>query len=366
MGQSLSVPCASSDMSELPQLECPVCMTMPEGEVHQCNEGHCYCVDCWNRLDPRRCPECRQPIQDSNRNRDREARIAALEASCDHCAKPMTRGTKASHMLVCPQRPTACAGAAAGCSWLGVAAEQAAHEAACTIAVCQRMIGPLQARCDGLQSQNQQLQARSQELSQELQARVGSIEPLQAQNQQLQRQVAALQPLTGRVRALEGDAEAGGQQQRQRVRAAPHVDDARVFKVRVRAGDLVDQVEFHVAGPNSETPVVETYGGNGGRQCADFDLNPGEWLAAVLRRQGNSLDAVCFETNTGRQSQWYGNQSGGRLMPRLAAPAGNTIVGLRRPSGGCCPGIQDIVCVLSPRTSTPWRGFRLLPYGTRE
>ena len=127
-----------------------------------------------------------------------------------------------------------------------------------------------------------------------------------------------------------------------------------------------NQVEFHVAGPNSETPVVETYGSNGGRQCADFDLVPGEWLAAVLRRQGNSLDAVRFVTNTGRQSQWYGNQSGGRDMPRLAAPAGQTIVGLRRPSGGCCPGIQDIVCVMSPRTSTPWRGFRLVPFGTRE
>ena len=70
--------------------------------------------------------------------------------------------------------------------------------------------------------------------------------------------------------------------------------------------------------------------------------------------------------NTGRQSQWYGNQSGGRAMPRLAAPTGQTIVGLRRPSGGCCPGIQGIVCVVSPRTSTPWRGFRLVPFGTRE
>ena len=346
MGQRLSVPCASSDTSEL---ECPVCMTMPEGEVHQCNEGHCYCVDCWNRLEPRRCPECRQPIQDSNRNRDREARIAALEASCDHCAEPTTCGTKAAHMRACPRRPIACAGAAAGCSWSGVAAEQAAHEAACTIAVCQRMMGPLQARCDGLQSQNQQLQRQLQVKYQEQQARVGS---LQAQNQQLQRQVAVLQPLTGRVRALEGDAEAGGQQQRRRGGDAPHVDDARVFKVRVRAGDLVDQIEFHVAGPTSETPVVETYGGNGGCQCADFDLVPGEWLTAVLRRQGNSLDAVRFETNTGRQSQWYGNQSGGRAMPRLAAPAGQTIVGLRRPSGGCCPGIQNIVCVVSPRT---WR-----------
>ena len=125
-------------------------------------------------------------------------------------------------------------------------------------------------------------------------------------------------------------------------------DTDTVFKVRVRAGDLVDQVEFHVAGPNSETPVVETYGGNGGRQCADFDLNPGEWLAAVLRRQGNSLDAVCFETNTGRQSQWYGNPSGGRLMPCLAAPPGQTIVGLVRPSDGCCPGVQDIITAPAP------------------
>ena len=120
-------------------------------------------------------------------------------------------------------------------------------------------------------------------------------------------------------------------------------DTDTVFKVRVRAGDLVDQVEFHVTG---ETPIVKTYGGNGGRQCADFDLSPGEWLTAVLRRQGNSLDAVRFETSLGRQSQWYGNQSGGRDMPRLAAPAGQTIVGLRRPTGGLCPGIQDIVCVM--------------------
>ena len=34
-------------------LECPVCLTLPEGEVHQCNEGHCYCADCWKRLEPR-------------------------------------------------------------------------------------------------------------------------------------------------------------------------------------------------------------------------------------------------------------------------------------------------------------------------
>ena len=174
--------------------ECGVCLTLPEGEVHQCNESHCYCVECWGRLDPRRCPECRQPVPQANRNRAAERAIATLQATCDHCGEATTRGTKAAHLLVCPQRPTACAGAAAGCDWLGMAAEQEAHEVTCPIAVCQRLVAPLQERCDGLQTQNQQLQAR----------------------------VAALEPHAGDVRALEGDEEADGWQQRQRVEAAPH------------------------------------------------------------------------------------------------------------------------------------------------
>ena len=83
-----------------------------------------------------------------------------------------------------------CTGAAAGCSWSGVAAERVAHEAACPVAVCLRLMAPLQA-------QNQQLQS---------------------QNEHLQQRVAALEPLVGRVRALEGDAEAG----RRRSGPAPH------------------------------------------------------------------------------------------------------------------------------------------------
>ena len=128
-------------------LECPVCLTLPEGEVHQCNEGHCYCVDCWNRLhEPRRCPECRQPLPQANRSRAAERAIAALEANCDHCGEATTRGTKAAHMLMCPRRPTACAGAAVGCGWSGVAAEQAAHRAVCPFVICLRVVAPLQAQ----------------------------------------------------------------------------------------------------------------------------------------------------------------------------------------------------------------------------
>eukprot|EP00964_Phaeocystis_antarctica_P100546 scaffold66155_cov61-Phaeocystis_antarctica.AAC.2 len=206
-------------------LECPVCLTLPEGEVHQCHEGHCYCADCWNRLEePRRCPECRQPVPKANRNRAVERSIAALEWSCEHCGEATTRGAMAAHLSACPQLPAACAAAAAGCGWDGVLAEQVAHEAACPFAICLRMMAPLQA-------QNQQLQAQCTGLQSECQE-------LHAQNQQLQ----------SRVRALEGEGEEGGRRQRQRVGPAPHdapPSDAELEEIEL--ADVVAALRAHVA-----------------------------------------------------------------------------------------------------------------------
>ena len=93
-------------------LACPICFELPAGEVHQCLEGHCYCVDCWRRLQPRRCPECRDPIPLRNRSRAQEARVAALPAVCDHCDQTTTRGAMAEHLRACQQRPIACTAAA--------------------------------------------------------------------------------------------------------------------------------------------------------------------------------------------------------------------------------------------------------------
>ena len=139
-------------------------------------------------------------------------------------------------------------GAAAGCGWAGVAAGQQAHEAACPLAGCQRLMAPLQALCAGLQADNQQLRQQVQAVNQQLRQQVAALEPLQAQNEQLQQRVAALEPLAGRVRALEGGAEEGGRRQRQRVGAAPHdapPSNAAVKRMGVAAA--VAALRTHVA-----------------------------------------------------------------------------------------------------------------------
>ena len=91
-----------------------------------------------------------------------------------------------------------------------------------------RMMAPLQAQNQQLQTQNQELQTR--------------YDGLQSKCQELHRQVAALQPLAGRVRALEGvGTEEGGRRQRQRVGPAPH--DAPPSDVAVAQLGVVDAVE---------------------------------------------------------------------------------------------------------------------------
>ena len=207
-------------------LECPVCFTLPAGEVHQCNKGHCYCIDCWHRLDPRTCPECRQPLPQANRNRAAERAIAALDAACDHCGESTKRGAMAKHRRVCPQRPSFCTASAAGCGWAGVASEQAAHETACPFAICLRIVAPLQSECK------------------KLRARVTALEHLRVQNERLQRQVAALQPLSSRVVEDEEADEATGGHQLGTTPQEPPPNDEAVADMRLT--EAVAALKAHV------------------------------------------------------------------------------------------------------------------------
>ena len=87
----------------LKSLECPVCLTLPNGEVHQCNEGHTVCIDCWRRIEPRCCPECRQLLPQSNRCRAAERAIAALDTTCEHCGDATLWAEEwEGHLASCP------------------------------------------------------------------------------------------------------------------------------------------------------------------------------------------------------------------------------------------------------------------------
>ena len=144
-----------------------MCLALPEGEVHQCLEGHCFCHECWNRLDPRRCPQCRHWLPRTNRNRAAERAVAALEWRCEQCGLATTRGAMAAHLLACAQRPAAGspAGAALPQASGGVAAS-GGWLAGCgrlvrgllrrgESALCRRMMAPLRAECQELRAQNQ-------------------------------------------------------------------------------------------------------------------------------------------------------------------------------------------------------------------
>ena len=130
-------------------LACPVCLALPPGEIHQCNNGHCYCASCWSRLpEPRRCPECRVPLPPENRSQAQERAVReyqAQPATCKHCQLVTTRGELVEHVKSCPQRPASCCAAGAGCAWTGMQNEKGAHEAACVHASCHRAVEPLRA-----------------------------------------------------------------------------------------------------------------------------------------------------------------------------------------------------------------------------
>ena len=121
------------------------------------------CGTCWAKLDPRRCPECRQqPLPPSNRNLERERAIDALpevtqtlppslpsprtrsrppphvHQVCADCGEATTRGSHAAHERVCPKKQRHCA-----CGWRGLITDVATHEATCAHAICEKVVAPL-------------------------------------------------------------------------------------------------------------------------------------------------------------------------------------------------------------------------------
>lgn len=140
-------------------------------------------------------------------------------------------------------------------------------------------------------------------------------------------------------------------------------DAHRVSKVRVYHGRALDGVSFNVQqgeshGTRTQTTkgflqramdnlnISESTGGNSIEMTfghkrphyTDFKLEAGEYITKFAVRNGQWVDAIQIETNTGRRSPMSGNATGGHLSV-LEAPEGHQIVGMYGHVGGWVDGL---------------------------
>lgn len=110
-------------------------------------------------------------------------------------------------------------------------------------------------------------------------------------------------------------------------------------KITVKCGTFVDVITFHYS-----DGLTSVRGNDGGEDREPFQFLQGEHLAAINGREsdGESLDAVQFETDRGRKSMFYGNLRGGRSFS-LRASEGSQIWDIERKSQAHCGGIAKLV-----------------------
>ncbi len=109
-------------------------------------------------------------------------------------------------------------------------------------------------------------------------------------------------------------------------------------QVRVRAGDLIDLLEFAMA---DGSVVNGGYAATGGRAQAPFDLGADEAIVRLEAGQGAALEGFRVRTSKGRESPWFGKQYGADVKA-FAGDADNPIVGFERGMAGVCPPIVGV------------------------
>ncbi|KAH8068961.1 hypothetical protein JL720_12170 [Aureococcus anophagefferens] len=147
------------------EYDCAICLSTPEGQVHQCRNGHLFCAECLtehrNKHRGTQCPTCRVALpSEPIRNLVAENAIARRPTVCAFCSLNTTVGELRAHVGRCPKRKVPCVAAGDGCMWNGlVVGERAAHEKACTFAICRKMLEPL--KCELAESKRECAALRS-------------------------------------------------------------------------------------------------------------------------------------------------------------------------------------------------------------
>ena len=147
------------------EYDCAICLSTPEGQVHQCRNGHLFCAECLtehrNKHRGTQCPTCRVALpSEPIRNLIAENAIARQPTVCAFCNLNTTVGGLRAHVGRCPKRKVPCVAAGDGCMWNGlIVGERAAHEKACTFAICRKMLEPL--KCELAESKRECAALRS-------------------------------------------------------------------------------------------------------------------------------------------------------------------------------------------------------------
>jgi len=123
---------------------------------------------------------------------------------------------------------------------------------------------------------------------------------------------------------------------------------ARVFEVRIAAGDQIDSVQIEYAMPRGGNSSGPRHGGSGGRVMV-FRLDPDEFITGLSGRYGENVDSLRIHTNR-RTSELFGGPGGNRDY-RIDVPRGNEAVGF---AGRAGDGVDAIGLVYAPH---PARGF---------
>ena len=108
--------------------------------------------------------------------------------------------------------------------------------------------------------------------------------------------------------------------------------------MRVRAGDLIDLLEFAMA---DGSVVNGGYSATGGKAQPPFDLEADEGIVRIEAGQGAALEGLRVRTSKGRESPWYGKQFGAAVKA-FVGDAENPIVGFDRGMAGACPAIVGV------------------------
>jgi hypothetical protein len=126
----------ATDKEILDDLQCIVCHELPlEGHVRQCCNGHLMCTGCSNKVLEQahaKCPVCRAGLKTLGRSLVAERQLARVRLPCDQCDQIVSAPQLVTHKRdECMQRNVACVLSVFGCSWTGVAQNQARHNQTC-------------------------------------------------------------------------------------------------------------------------------------------------------------------------------------------------------------------------------------------